>query len=137
MTFQLDTTGYVDPIPPRGERYAPLPFYWDDLDAFTQGYVEAMFSGAVVELRRDAEDRVQMNLEDLGFRHLAPEALARIIADCASFENIAGGLGQKTGAVEGGRFWTGRQGGLSGAFGAAFPPLTVQLGDDGKVRFGA
>lgn len=108
----------------------------EDLTPFAQGYVEALlaslrvgdWSGSLM----GPNGGVRLALD---FSDLAPEARAQIIADCASFENIAAGLDQKTGAVEGRRFWNGRQSGLSGAFGAAFPPQTLHLGDDGKVRF--
>lgn len=131
MAFQFDASGTVN-MAGYG-RPAGFASYiaWADLDAFTQGYIEAMFEGA-------AQDggSVLMTLGAFyAFSDLAPETLARIIADCTSFQNIATGLGQKTAEAEGARFWNGRQGGLSGAFGAAFPPLTVQLGDDGKVHF--
>jgi hypothetical protein len=53
-----------------------------DLDSFTQGYIEAMF---FTETGPDNED------EGLGdetnFEELAPETLAAIILDCATFQS--------------------------------------------------
>jgi hypothetical protein len=121
MAFQLDTSGEVP------TDYNPCTkLRWSDLSHFAQGHVEAMFEDIA---------RVFGTSGNWSFADLAPETLARIIADCASFENIVAGLGRKSGTFEGHRFWNGRQGGLSGSIGAAFPPLDVQLGDDGKVRF--
>lgn len=68
------------------------------------------------------------------FSDLAPETLARIIADCVEREDgwrYSNILIRKDDATEGSLFWRERQMGAS----TAFPPLTVQLGDDGKVRF--
>ncbi len=65
--FHLDTGGAVT-----------QSWRWGDLDAFTQGYVEALFftdSGP--------EDG---QLGDAGFADLAPEALQTIITDCARFQ---------------------------------------------------
>ena len=138
MTFQLDTTGTVRF---RGFERAPGfddrdHIWWSDLDPFTQGYIEALFAsvGGFEAIRAD-DLAWPGKTSFLGFSDLAPETLARIIEDCASFQNVANGLGNKTHTAEGRRFWNGRQGGLSGAFGAAYPPLTVQLSNDGKVSF--
>lgn len=77
--FILDTSGEVpaaygvpalDTLPERIE--------FRHLDAFTQGYIEALFftdSGP-----EDGE------LGEAGFSDLAPETLARIIEDCAAFQ---------------------------------------------------
>lgn len=60
--FELDTAGSSQ---------------WSALDAFTQGYVEALF------FTEEGED----NLGDKGFADLAPEALRDIVADCALFQS--------------------------------------------------
>src|SRR5713226_6366212 len=54
---------------------------FNSLDEFTRGYIEAMFW---TECNSDSEPE----LEDATFDDLAPETLARIIADCASFQNM-------------------------------------------------
>jgi len=100
------------------------PMWWADLDAFTQGYVEALLANLLVE--RDTDSKGQTLSERwAAFSDLAPETLARIIADCGAAE-------PSPNTVEHGRsYWKHRQ---RGEF-ASSRPLTVQLGDDGKVRF--
>lgn len=68
--FILDTAGRVD------QPGLLRALIWGDLDAFTQGYVEALFFTSTGD---DGEPLEQ------GFSDLAPETLARIIADCAAF----------------------------------------------------
>lgn len=109
----------------RGE----LPAYvWSDLDAFTQGYVEALFESG--------GGRIGPVFQWVcGFSDLAPETLARIIADCAAVADFAEFFADNPGAS----FWLNRQ----SAWPAwsdrrprlvdRFPPLTAYLGDDGKV----
>jgi hypothetical protein len=67
---------------------------------------------------------------DVGFSDLAPETLARIIADCAV--ELFPRDGDDDLRDEGVAFYEERQERLRSP---AFPPLTVQIGDDGKVRF--
>jgi hypothetical protein len=55
------------------------------LDAFTQGYVEAMFF-------TDASCADDGELEDATFDDLAPEALARIQRDCEAFQTAHAAL---------------------------------------------
>lgn len=106
MTYQVDTSGEVrTPTTPRNRP----GLMWGDLSPFAQGYTAPI-------------------LESVGaaFWMLAPETLARIIADCEAFQ-------AKPETVEHGRrVWSLRQ---AGSFGAGFEPQTVQLCDDGKVRF--
>lgn len=119
-SFQLDTTGrVVSELTEAFETYHE----WSDLDAFAQGYVEALFSEGVAP----------QTMWPCRFQDLAPETLARIIADCAKGVDKPYMMGRAYNANDaGGRcFWADRQAG----FYADLPPLTVQLGDDGKVRF--
>lgn len=117
--FQLDTSGTVDAddgeyIALDGQLYVGVG--WGILLPFMQGYIEAALRSIGVD-RYDA---------------LAPETLSRIIADC---ERLATGWPQRGKAASSGRkFWADRQGGVYVR--NNFPPLTVTLGDDGKVRFG-
>lgn len=112
---------------------------WSDLDAFTQGYVEALFASEQAELWEDAgykpasRDDPRVN-EQWGFPDLAPETLARIIEDCAQF--VAAHAAEGFADEQAGRdFWAARPDGWHDAIGAipGFPPLTAHLGDDGKV----
>jgi hypothetical protein len=94
--FILDTSG---------KAYKPVSetsleaVYWTDLDAFTQGYIEALFftesSPAFdsdewhsAKCRKAQEDgQADGTLPgDVGFSDLAPEALAEIIEDCRAFQ---------------------------------------------------
>lgn len=155
MTFQLDTTGHVVNVGD-GTNAARQPIlFWTDLDAFTQGYVEALFARNAGGLFRP--------LGFAKFSDLAPETLARIIADCEAFRLTPAfvGLAAKIVLMDrelqnaGAEFFHVRarmedycHGFKAGDWpqftteplniaARAFPPLTVQLGDDGKVRFAA
>lgn len=152
-TFTLDTSGYVN-LDPR----AVFPDWdvdehgcvlrWDDIGALpygqlAQGCIKAAIKSLDAPPTRNVQRRGVYNLSGgtyraLGFSDLAPATLARILQDCASFENIAVGLGlTKLGEREGRHFYAGRNNGtLQGAFAAAFPPLTLRLGDDGLIYFG-
>jgi hypothetical protein len=139
MTFQLDTTGGVcapiingwaqwpgGPILNVGE-----PKRWADLDAFTQGYIEAAFASVMAPdagpLYIDPNTGTRHCAHVFRFTDLHPETLATIIADCEA--QVRSGW---RGKIEDGRwFWVSRQNGNLDAF----PPLTIPLGDDGKVRF--
>lgn len=128
MTFQLDTSGFVqDWVPPHGERagYAgPNRVGWTDLDPFTQGYVEAALTGV------ETDEIVPVGYRPAGFSDLAPETLARIIENCAKAQTYRQHQAGFTPAARHGRFfWADRQRNCQGGF----PPLTVSLGDDGKV----
>jgi len=131
MGFQLDTSGYVEP-PYSGPTCAPA-IYWSDLTPFAQGYVEALFSSAEHPGYLDVEPgSCDAGHMQVGFRHLDPETLARVIADCEA-ATVNGGGSQNSSTIGGALFWSRRQGGADRKDG--FPPLTVQLGSDGKVRF--
>lgn len=127
--FVLDTSDSVTLWDHKG----PWPYRkyvrWEHLDAFTQGYIEAMFFTSDEEL---ADERMAHNPSDdarlsLGFSDLAPETLARIIEDCdwlctdASIRRTSRDLGRE--------IWAERQAGNV----AHLVPLTAYLGDDGKV----
>lgn len=117
-TAGLDTSGYVQcPAPDQKPNETTGCWFWSDLSPFTQGYIEEL-------LRSIGVDR---------FDALAPETLARIIRDCEQGVDLPFMLGRAFNPNEaGGRcFWADRQAGYY----ASFQPLTVQLGDDGKVRF--
>lgn len=145
MTFQLDTSGAVIGAVSWNSQEGQLARHreimhrrphgetiWSDLSPFTQGYIEALFaSKPLMELPQNGDDRPR---PAPGFRHLASETLARIIADCAAMEANKGKPGSRE---DGADCWAGRQEGRKpGDFSPhPFPPLTVQLGDDGKVRF--
>lgn len=125
MTFQFDTTGQVQTV--AGSDTA-LNFYtWERLDALTQGYVEAVL--------RAAEDTLGgFTVCGVRFSDLAPETLARIIEDCVAWRSEFTGSTAESSAERadmGRGFWRIRQDGKR----STFPPLTVQLGDDGKVGF--
>jgi hypothetical protein len=149
--FHLDTAGGVGAAP--GSGLAGVIHFHDDLDAFTQGYIEALFfteSG-------DADDGKEIG--DAGFSDLAPETLARIIADCREFQ-VADNSGQalfdayesdapRAGPRAAGMdFWYTRNGHGCGFWDGdwpepyasqltdaskAFRSLDAYLGDDGKV----
>lgn len=79
---------------------------WGDLDAFTQGYIEALFftenEPGTCRYDRTAdraawdeavhEGRSKDIPGDYGFSDLAPETLARIIEDCERFQRCAAPL---------------------------------------------
>lgn len=89
--FQLDTSGSVEKV---GDDYAPddnrspAPGQvigwrsWGELDAFTQGYIEALF----FTWPEDEGDFIG-GITSPAFGDLAPEALASIIADCREFQD--------------------------------------------------
>lgn len=131
--FTLDTSGMVLMVLPNNYSEA---IHWVSLDPFKQGYLEAAARSLYLTLLGrgwEPEDAVKA----VAFRKWAPETLARIIADCAvvgpTFAHLPA-LRQ----IEGGRdFWANRQSGSLRRYHLKpFPPLTVTLGDDGKVRFG-
>lgn len=128
--FTLDTSGLVcfD-----GDEFTSHCMGWPDLDAFTQGYIEALFASqpqpgwftltSYGPVGRRYDDLVQK-----GFSDLSPDTLARIIADCARLTD-----GDTTLTVSNGRAaWGLRNGDWGRVHG--FPPLTVTLGDDGKIH---
>jgi len=152
MTFQLDTTGGVGPMP---GWHKPVPtsnrfIFWFDLSPFAQDYIEALAADNFARVAAMPSDNDETGhcrhcgrdnrgeedgpcsddcpRQDIRFSDFAPETLERIIADCERFQ-----LMYPTAAttIGGKGLWTERQaGGLP-----RFPPQTLQLCDDGKVRF--
>jgi hypothetical protein len=128
MAFQLDTSGRVE-CP---ASFQPLGWaIWSDLDPFTQGYVEAAMR-SLYEAHHSAGIAARMRVTYL-FSDLAPETLARIIADCGRFNES-----RIAPLVNGAGFWSKRQAGLYRGHETGFPrfpPLALTLGEDGKLRF--
>jgi hypothetical protein len=130
---QFDASGYVQcPAPDQKPNETTGCWFWSDLTPFTQGYIKALFADlhqtpVVQECGRGGWN--------VGFSDLARETLARIIADCADFVGCQPGPQRKAECEadpETGRyFWKWRQAGNI----PRHDPQTVQLGDDGKVRF--
>lgn len=151
MSFKLDVSGVIG-----GDMWAAKPILgtiWDDLSLFTQGYIEAML--------QDLNDK---RINSLGgifapafrfyvpakFSDLAPETLARIIADCGRYLGQTSIQPHQAAQEDGRAFYALRQSapdyfngpemaqnmeGEPIASVYCFPPLSVQLGNDGKVRF--
>lgn len=148
-TFQLDTTGYVDvaalgifKLP--GHIHAQTTVQWSDLSPFTQGYIGALLLALDEQRMAHYQDRRRRSLPEAvpvrpAFSWLAPETLARIIADCEAF--APGPHPDLSPSAYGREFWYGRANGFSvwsvdrADYASRFPPLTVTLGDDVKVRF--
>ena len=106
---------------PMTEVLSPAP---EDLSPFAQGYVEAMLQPT---------EALYISLTDrfANFSDLAPETLARVMADCELRQKYdAAGVGYQR--DDGAHFWAERQADNLAKY---FPPLTVALCDDGKVRF--
>lgn len=133
MTFKLDTSGAVCDNR-HGSVAGRAITRWEDLTPFTQGYVGAMFASS--QPLNKIGSKLGAFMGAAGFSDLAPETLARIIADCEAFQaspaHDHGGDRKAKGAA----LWKARNAvpNLRSAR-YRFPPLTVQLGDDGKVRF--
>lgn len=123
--FTLDTSGYVEH--PRGSDDVSA-IYWSDLTPFAQGYVEALFASE----RPGYDDAGLGGHYVCGFSDLSPEALALILRDCAAFIETAHPPTSPDNDQRRGRaFWRLRQ---LNRYAGMWPPLTVSLDDDGKVR---
>jgi hypothetical protein len=137
MSTSLDTSGIVNCWFENRLGVNVGPTYWTDLDAFSRGYIEALFDSAglaIVDHWGGGEDDCDERFA--GFSDLAPSTLAAILKDCAA-ENaipkegrvmgVAGGVDREAGRD----FWKWRQKGVWAD--GRFPPLTPYLGDDGKI----
>lgn len=146
MTFSIDTSGFV----PACSLPSFLPeMRWPDLNPFTQGYIEALFETiAPVRYRHrrqpganglcQACGKIEHRLKPWCFSDLAPEALARIMEDCAAVLRIIDSYTDpKLARYQGTEFWRARQKSAWSLLNqiVRFPPLTVYLGDDGKMLF--
>jgi len=156
--YVLDTTGRVD------QPGLLRALIWSDLDAFTQGYIEALFFTETDVLAEQATKPGAIPFEpSFGFSDLAPEALARIISDCAAFQasgtawctyaqssHVKNSADAATDEQAGGDFWfTRNRHGVGfwerepGVYGDhadaltdaayAFSEVDAYLGDDGRV----
>lgn len=127
--FTLDTSGSVDTTERAGDMFINRAWRWSDLDAFTQGYVEA----ALAELDRDEACWIDgVGHVSPKFSDLAPEAVALIRRDCAAHEKAYPLTAHDPRRHGRGRnFWRNRQAGMWTSSG--WPVLTVSLGDDGRV----
>lgn len=103
----------------------PTSVAWADLSPFTQGYVEAL-------LREAATVVPEGYLPDPSFRNIAPGTLARIMADCDFALGELADYADRT-LIGGAALWRERQADQW----EDLPPLSVQLGEDGKVLFTA
>lgn len=110
---QIDISGQVD-----GRN-------WSDLPPFTQGYIKALLASS--QLNKIGK-KLGAFMGVAGFSDLAPETLARIIADCEDHRRAFSLEDQR---AMGRKFWFERQ---DGDF-FTYPIMTVHLGSDGKVRF--
>ena len=153
--FILDTSGAID----RPANYKGFgvdrALTWVDLDAFTQGYIEAMFFTGIDGGAADYKDGDFVEANGKGFADLAPEALANILKDCQSFKLACVhvqplmGEGDMPDEAQAGRdFWYTRNGHGCGFWDGdwpepwaddltqaakAFGEVDAYLGDDGKV----
>ena len=125
--FILDTSfGVLMPLHGGGSSQ----MRWSDLDAFTQGYIEALFftendpgtdmvaQRRAIRLNGAPDEMMEGSIPNgAGFSDLAPEALATILADCAKFklacvhiEPLMGADGFPDEAQAGRDFWCTRNG---------------------------
>jgi hypothetical protein len=137
--LQLDTSGHFHIMPghPLHRFMAVNRLEWKNLDAFTQGYIEAAMRDFAAEQIRVMQP-IRGNYP-VAFSDLAAETLARIMEDCESKQRRVGppildadGIDVFWTPERGKAFWTDRQ---AGECGDHFPPVTIYLGDGGKVRF--
>lgn len=155
--FILDTSGAV--LETR-EAYMPR-ILWKHLDAFTQGYIEALFftetaPGVSTEEWQATEDHDEGSIpDDVAFADLAPASLATIIEDCRAFQEAnaealeaaysseavaydeahAGHDYWLTRNGHGAGFWDRGLGAIGDTLSAAarYSEVYVCLGDDGRV----
>jgi hypothetical protein len=109
---------------------------WEDLDPFTQGYVEAMFQTDLHPPSSAVWGRKHYLWLYATYRDLAPETLAMVLRDCEAkvqaMVNCGASRTHEDTRDNGQRFWSARQRGNFDGHG--FPPFTPYVADDGKVR---
>lgn len=164
MSFQLDTSGTVTLESGAVYSWDGVPVGTKMLTPFAQGYVEAMpwaslrpangwqmlYAGrplgwmladtadeALSQARANNphHDPAEFSILTLGFLHLAPATLERIIGDCevALADKLCGYSNHpQTGEM----FWKDRQANQLNGMAPHFPPLTVTLGEDGLIYLG-
>lgn len=134
--FELDTGGVVRiSARPFGGGSDMMEVRWSDISPFEQGYVEGMLSGPVMMTTAQLVTRGDTTgFARFGFRDLAPSTLAAIRKDCSEAVTKLRrfDLWETEDADAGRRLWIERQAGNL----ADFPPLTLSLGEDGKVYAG-
>ena len=134
--FTLNTSGRV-----AGDIDGLAVWYeFEDLDPFTQGYVEALFASACADLHTGhlaGHDRIRFPAgHPRAFSDLSPEALAMILRDCAdnTREFIQPRGFSEVSRNNGRHLWSLRQ---AGFWPERWPKVTVTLGEDGKVTLTA
>lgn len=123
---------------------------WNELDDFTQGYIEAMFF-------TDASSADDGDLENASFAELSPAALKAIIAECDAWQNENGELLRRacgqydydmdqagrdywfTRNGHGVGFWDRGLGDIGEALSEAarYSSRYIYRGDDGAIHYGA
>jgi len=140
-TFTLDASGEVFWNSPEGHSLE-----WSDLSPFVQGYIEAALRSQVRVDHTGQEQPFFLAIRSpgitrwrrVGFRHLAPDTLAAILKVCERATTNDPPRWQVPAdspkmAEHGRYFWQDRQMGRH----SDFPPLTLSLSGDGKVRMEA
>jgi hypothetical protein len=113
--FTLDTSGSIPNLYRAGAGY-PQRMWWSDLDAFTQGYVEALLVSMASPPNYWGHVFVPR------YTDLVPETLAAILLDCARAQRL--GVAEQWGTDDrraGAAFWA-----------LQSITQTPYLGDDGK-----
>lgn len=135
-TFDFNTSGAV--YLPDAPRYARVgEVRWSDLpNDFVRGYIRAAFGsgceGCPPRGYPTDETRCVPCIRVRGFRHLHPDTLASMLADCERFLADPRCKDRAAmGAENGGAFWTLRQLGAGESHG--FPKLHLCLNEAGQV----
>jgi hypothetical protein len=131
--FTLDTSGAVaTPWALYREKIAHHALGWSNLSPFEQGYTRRALEELQAALFADPGNYLDggEGVEYIGpyarFSDLSPSALERIVRDCGEMVAV---LPPALRTEKAGRdWWRARQAGV-----ATLPPLTVSLGDAGKV----
>lgn len=134
--FKLDTSGFVMPL----KRYDPkwyadrVGYEWSDLAPCEQQYILAMFESVWGDESFHANyPGFYTTFIPPEFSDLAPETLELIKADCA--RALADNRTSQLIGRDGGELWRLRQANLISSDDPQFPPLAVEVDDNGKVRF--